>query len=259
MRKKITPKIGDRVFGVTEYGKIVPTLVCGLYSQTYEGGETSQYSNSACRPIFPSGASSLNIETMAQIEHAFFDFEEAAGFARRVIKNAMRENVRINTYKQLFGRLTALRTRYDEMKHRAEKQRHSFHFDRSAYANFYEAEDESCMVPTAEMQFDHLPIDSEAYVVDTNSWVLKHGTITGVYFWPRHGFCYRFGIYNWFRADRVFKNKKTALRGMSALFAQSNPGKLSPSQVKVVPVGSAATQQEEEHDFTLAFMSKALT
>lgn len=252
MSEKINPCIGDQVFAVTKHGKIVPTLICGLHSRSYDGGDGADRFGSG-RTALPHNSAMYNVSILASATHSFFTFEAAAAHAMTRIQSDIKNLTQITHMKQAVGRRQALTERRDVLKQRACRVRTTYWFDRRAYADFYESVDRSMHINTNVLQFDHLPIESVAFRIDTQHWKLIQVVITGIYYWPHLGFMYEFGSLNRERVDRVYGTQAEALSAMEILFSEHTPGSLDVSRVQTEILLQAKTQAEESDYFVKTF------
>lgn len=248
MTQLTVPKIGDRVFAVTEMGRITPTLICGLHSQVYDDEDQPEYNHHGGCPL-PRTSATLNVSTLANEQACFYNFDDAVAYARTILYKMPVHGKKYETICEIKGRLAALENRLEELRARKSKTRPQYYFDRRRYENFYEEDGLSQFVATDLIACDHLPIDSAAFRINIQKWTLEQVRITGIYFWPPFGFQYEFGAFNRSLASLVFANQDEAIDEMAQLFAKSTPGTLRRESVQITTLEQGRTSIEDDKDF----------
>ncbi len=245
MRKKM--ELGDTVFGVSQKGTIVQTLVCGLHSKIYDKGEDDNRFK-FCRSILPTGSAAVHISTLAGTRYAFLEYDEARSFAIKLLILNIRKTCSATERLEQSGRLKALQTNRDDLRERYTEPQETFMFDRRYHTAFSDRGLEECYVPVAkaEVLMKHQPLNTRVWLANSKNWHIENALITGVFYWAGFGHRYEVTSKKSASINEIFITKEKALDAMKVLFRTQYPGELKRSRVKVHTLNQSEVRPKDD-------------
>jgi hypothetical protein len=232
---KLEVKLGQRVYGVTKNGYLVPTLISEI-----ELTDT-KLTQSEFEKSFDIGLNGVSYSTSAQItfrvlssglESTHLSFDEACETALLKLETLVNDDqltVRQQNdlqawHKRLLADTESVRTELSEVS--------TFSKSRDLYPL---GMDSDSVYTESDFPKTYIEPGTPVWIADTKDWKLIRGMVTAVHFaknWKRHTiyYCGRFSNNS---VDVVFKTKRKALNYLEAEFQKKLPGTLNRSRVEI--------------------------
>lgn len=239
-----TIKLGQRVYGVSMEGTIVPTLISWIKFPEAADDLSTVVDNESLA-LLRGVEKRLDGPSYSHAKHVLYGtlnhglrgtwltFEEAHGKALETLKRLMQdESVSVgqqrlfaSNYERLVMDKEAVRKLVDEV----------VVFSKSrTLPSFDNPQDE--YVRRSDFPQYYIGLGTPVWIADTKAWQVIRGFVTEVTFAPKwkQSFVYSCGSHHNLQADRVFLTKKRALRCLEGEFEKTLPGTLDPRRVPVV-------------------------
>tara|TARA_B100000745_G_scaffold20507_1_gene14121 strand:- start:28 stop:831 length:804 start_codon:yes stop_codon:yes gene_type:complete len=243
-------RLGQRVYGVTGDGTIIPTLISRIELPETNEGESdfvrrgSEMLNGRLHESVP------GIQFRAlnhNLDQVWLTFDEACDKAVEVLERLKGdESVSVRDQR-------AYTARYERLVTEKEAEREvvdgveMFTESDTMIGRMFDRDEKDRRFRASDFPQHYIELGTPVWIADTKTWNLIQGFVTQVDFAPRwqRNHLYYCGSHSNLRADRVFRTKKGALNCLEREFAAALPGTLDRRRVPVVQQISNAEQHKQ--------------
>lgn len=254
-RRRIIPmtqeiRLGQRVYGVTKDGTIIPTLISQIELPENDESESDLV---RCGSEMLNGRQYVNISGIRfralnhHLNQVWLTFDEAYSKAVEVLER-LKDDESISVRDQ-----RAYTARYEQLVADKETEREvvdaveMFTKSDNMIEQMFGRDEKDRRFKTSDFPQHYIELGTPVWIADTKAWNIIQGFVTQVNFaarWRRNHLYYC-GSHSNLRADRVFRTKKGALNCLEREFAASLPGTLDRRRVPVIQQISSAEQRQQ--------------
>lgn len=248
-------KLGQRVYGVTKQGHIIPTLISQIeLPEAHENeSELVRRASESLHGRLHEAISGIPFRALNHhLDPVWLTFDEAYDQALAVLEKLKDdESISVRDQRDYIARYEWLVAHKEDARAEVEDVQVFTESD-TMITRMGDRDEKDRRFTASDFPQRYIDLGTPVWIADTKNWRLIRGFVTEVHFaprWPRKH-VYHCGSHANLRADRVFRTKKGALNCLARAFAAELPGTLDRDRVPIVKQISRA--EEIERKFKMA-------